>query len=139
MATVNLDDLENATMMADPRYNTEAWVCRETGKIFIRSDEIDVEDGPLPDDIDDADKYVEVPSQRDLDLGHALAFRFTEQHMSADEDQVRAMFRKSGAYGRFSDLVHKRGLRDAWHKFRDDQTRAALREWCEDNGLQAQD
>jgi hypothetical protein len=66
-----------------------------------------------------------------------LAYRFTEEHMPGDYDQVRALFRKSGAYGRVSDLVHKRGLRDAWHKFRDDETKAALHEWCEAKGLEA--
>ncbi|HWJ94583.1 MAG TPA: hypothetical protein VNT33_07640 [Telluria sp.] len=136
MATIDLNELEDATIVVGTN-GAEAWACRATGRIFIRSDDLDPELEPLPDDIDTSDNYVQVPSQRDLDLGHDLAYRFTEEHMPGDYDQVRALFRKSGAYSRFADLVHKRGLRDTWHKFRDDETKAALREWCEENGLKA--
>ena len=136
MTNVNADDLEIAmTLVSNQNSLTEGWVCRETGKVFVRSDEVDPIMEPIPDDIEDDEKYVPIPDTRSLDLGHTLAFRFTEAEMAQDYDQVRQMFRRPGAYGRFSRLVDDRALRDHWHRFREEQTRAALAAWCEENGL----
>jgi hypothetical protein len=134
--TVDFDELENTILMlGGPYSDTEAWVCLDTGKIHVRSDLIDEDDEPLPDDIDTSERYIALPDSRDLDLGHDLAFRFAEAEMPQEYERVREIFRKKGAFGRFSHLVESRGLRDKWHQFRDEQTEAALREWCEKNGL----
>lgn len=134
MAKVNKDELENAMILMDQPASGEAWVCRTTGKVIIRSDLIS-EHEPVPEDVDEYDKYVTVPGLTRLDLGHALVFDFVVEHMPDAEDEVRRMFRRPGAYRRFSNLMDDRGLRDRWHAFRDERTLAALREWCEDNDL----
>ena len=134
MAEVNADELENAMILMDGTVGAEAWVCRKTGTIYMRSDMLDVPE-PVPDDVDDEDKYVPVPGLKRLDLGQALVFDFVDEHMPDAEDEVRQFFRRSGAYRRFSNLVHGRGLTDRWHAFRDERTQTAMREWCEDNGL----
>jgi hypothetical protein len=136
MPAVDFDELENAMLMLGDISGAEAWVSRKTGKTYVRSDMIDEEVEELPDDIDTSDEYVSLPSSRDLDLGQNLVFRFAEAEMPQDYEQVRQIFRSRGAYGRFSRLVESRRLRDKWHQFRDEQTEAALREWCEDNGLE---
>lgn len=137
MVNVDAFELETAMMLVDNQHVTaEAWVCRDTGKVYLRSDEIGQETEALPDDIDTSDRYLAVPGSRDLDLGHALAFAFTEAYMGKDDDRVRTMFRRKGAYGQFANLVAERGLREQWHRFRDEQIRAALRAWCEENGMQ---
>lgn len=135
MVKVNKDALENAMILADGPGSAEAWVCRRTGRIIVRSDLIDDEDEPVPDDVDDDDKYVAVPGLNQLDLGQALVFDFVEEHMPDAEQDVRQFFRRSGAYRRFSNLMDGHGLRDRWHAFREERTQAALRAWCEDNGL----
>lgn len=135
MAKVNADELENAMSLMDDTVDAEAWVCRETGTVYMRSDMLDLPE-PVPDDIDDEDKYLPVPGLKQLDLGQALVFDFVDAHMPDAENEVRQYFRRSGAYRRFSNLVDDRGLRDRWHAFRDERTQAAMREWCEDNGLQ---
>lgn len=136
MVTVDLDDLENAVILMDDG-DAEAWVCRDTGTVLLRT-EWDPPDAPrLPDDIGASDRYIEVPAARELDLGAPLVFRFVEHAMPRDYDAVRSMFHKKGAYRRFSDLVDRRDLRDKWHEFRDNETKLALREWCADNGLHA--
>jgi hypothetical protein len=66
-------------------------------------------------------------------------FRFVEDAMPQEYEQVRQIFRKKGAYGRFSKLLDSLGLRDNWHRFRDEQTAAALRAWCEENGFRLQE
>ena len=133
MATVNAFDLENAMILADDP-GSEAWVSLETGHVYIRSDLVG-ELEPLPDDLGEAGHYIPVPGQRTLDLGQALVIDFVRRHMPSDEDAVRQIFRRAGAYGRFSALVDKRGLRDRWHAFREQRTLDAMRAWCEEHGL----
>ena len=134
MANVDADALDTAMTLMDDAHDNEAWVCRESGKVFIRSDVIG-DDEDLPDDIEDEDKYVPVPGMKSLHLGEALVFDFVDEHLPDAESEVRQFFKRPGAYRRFSDLMDDRGLRDRWHAFRDDRTRAAMREWCEYNGL----
>ena len=135
MAVVNADELENAMILMDGTVGAEAWVCRETGTVHMRADMLDLPE-PVPDDVDDEDKYVPVPGLKELDLGQALVFDFVDEHIPDAENEVRQFFRRSGAYRRFSNFVDDRGLTDRWHAFRDERTQAAMREWCEDNGLQ---
>lgn len=134
MVTVDAYELENAMILADEPGAGEAWVCPRTGKVYIRSDVVG-ELEPLPANIDEEGRYIPVPGQRALDLGQALVFDFVRRQMPTDEDEVGRLFRRAGAYGRFSALVDRRGLRDRWHAFRDERTREAMRDWCEQQGL----
>jgi hypothetical protein len=136
--TIDFHELEDAMLLAGDAA-AEAWVCRETGKIHIRSDLIDEEAEAVPDDIDEYDKYLPLPDSHDLDLGNVLVFRFVENSMPQEYEQVREIFRKKGAYRRFSNLLDSLGLTDEWHRFRDEQTVAALRAWCEENGFGLQE
>jgi hypothetical protein len=112
MATVNLDELENAMIMVtDSEAGAEAWVCRTTGKIYVRSDYVDPEEEQIPEDIDEDDKYVPIPTSRDLDLGRDLVFRFVQAQMPQQMDRVYDIFGRKGAYGRFHQLLHSLGMR----------------------------
>jgi hypothetical protein len=71
-------------------------------------------------------------------LGDRLAFRFTELEMPHEYERVRAMFRHKGAYGHYKHLLESKNLLERWHQFEEEQTRAALREWCEENGLRVE-
>ena len=53
----------------------QAFLCRRTGKIFWRSElsDFDELEDELPDDIEDGEKYLEIPDKRELDLGKPLA------------------------------------------------------------------
>ena len=135
MATVDLDELENAVLLVSGNGAVEAWVCRDTGSVHLRGSDIPEEAGPLPADIDTSGRFVSVPDARSLDLGQALVFGFAEAELPDEYDRVRQMFRRPGAYGNFSRLLDGRGLRERWHAFRDQRTVAALRAWCEENGL----
>jgi hypothetical protein len=140
MPSVNLDELENAAILVDSDVgNVEAWVSRETGMVHVLNDDYMDEEAPVPADIGDNDaRYVAVPGIRELDLGKDLVFRFTRAHLPGDVENVRDLFRAKGAYAQFSRLLETRGAVDAWHHFRDEETKAALRTWCEENGLQAE-
>lgn len=136
MATVNVNELEDAVILVSGTGDVvEAWVSLDTGAVYLRGASIPPEAGPLPEDIDSAERYVSVPDSRSLDLGHALAFRFAEAEMPEEYERVRQLFRRPGAYRHFGSLVDDRGLRERWHAFRQERTAAALRAWCEENGL----
>ena len=137
MPTVNINELEDIMDLVSNDYSEdEGYVCRKSGKIHWIPDEgisgIEVD---VPADIADRDKYVPVPDKRDLDLGSRLVFDFTGEYLAENYDQVRGIFRRAGAYRRFKDLLDRKGKLQAWYDFSDEQTRKALTQWCEDEGL----
>ncbi len=139
MTAVNLDELSFAMDWVSTDFlENGAYVCRDSGKIHRISgdpDELDEEE-EVPDNIDDSDKYIPVPDKRDLDLGSHLVFDFTARYLPQHYDQVRDMFRRKGAYGRFKGLLERQDKLQAWHAFSDEQATKALKEWCKEEGLQ---
>jgi len=111
-----------------------AFLCRETGKIFYRSDLSDDLD-ELPDDIEDGTKYVAVPGQHDLDLGRRLVMRFAAEDFADHYDDVAAIFSRSGAYRRFKDLLIREEALERWYAFEAAAKEQALREWCAENDV----
>lgn len=53
-----------------------------------------------------------------------------------DYDKVADSFHKRGAYGRFKDLLDRRSVREAWYAFEAEATELALKQWCEEHGIQ---
>nr|VFJ75502.1 MAG: hypothetical protein BECKFW1821C_GA0114237_107816 [Candidatus Kentron sp. FW] len=74
----------------------ETYLCLDTGHIYWHSDYADNEEEPLPDDIDDTEKYAAIPHKNDLDLGKQLVSRFIEEHMPEDYETVRMIFPVEG-------------------------------------------
>lgn len=98
---VKLAGLEDALMFtsAGGGHDTMAWVCRETGLVHWHSEDSD-EFEPLPEDIDDAQRYVTVPDKRGIGLGKPLALEFARTYLPACHEQVCTMFSHRGAYAR---------------------------------------
>jgi hypothetical protein len=112
----------------------EAYLCRETGRIFWHSEFGDNED-ELPDDIEDDAKYLALPDPRDLDLGRRLVMRFAAEEFADHYDDVAAIFSRSGAYRRFKDLLTREGALERWYAFEAAAKEKALRAWCAENGV----
>lgn len=112
----------------------EAFLCRETGVFYFRSDYGDQEE-PLPDDIDNEGRYITIPNQHDLDLGRRLALGFAEEFLPDQFGEVQDIFRRRGAYGRFKDLLERGQLIQRWYEYEANATRIALLRWCEDEGI----
>jgi hypothetical protein len=93
----------------------------------------------LPEDIDDPDKYLPVPNQRDLDLGPDLARRFAGEFLPKDFGEVQRIFRAHGAYSKFKALLARRKALDRWYDFEQKATEKALREWCEINSIEIEE
>ena len=136
MPVVSAEDFEDAVLMvSEAGTEDEAWVSLDTGAVHIRSAEMGELPGPLPVDIDTSERYVPLPTMHTLDLGMQLVFDFVDAAMPDDEERVRQMFKRAGAYRHFSELVEERDLTDRWHDFREAQTHAALAGWCAEHGL----
>ncbi|OBS53417.1 hypothetical protein A8B73_06395 [Methylosinus sp. 3S-1] len=115
--------------------DAEAFLRRESGMIYWRS--IDIEDfEELPDDLDDEEKYLAIPGKRQLDLGKQLVLDFARERLPDLYDDIRDIFRRKGAYGRFKGLLERRGALEDWHAFEAKAQEQALKEWCEENGIE---
>ena len=131
--SLSRNDLLNGFLWADTRGTAEcrAYICRETGKIYYYTDYDSGEvEEPLPDDIDDREKYLRIPDKYELDLGEPLVLAFARKHLPDDYDEVRDIFSRRRAYQKFKSLLARRGAIDRWHAFEDKATEHALRAWC---------
>ncbi len=138
MASVDADELENAMILAEPPRAGKAWVCRATGKVWLRADMVGSH-APLPKDLHDEERYLPVPGAASLGLGQALVRDFVRRHLPGDEEHVHAILfglHQPGGFERFARLAQARGLLKSWHAFRHGQTLAALRTWCAQQGLE---
>lgn len=139
MPTVSLDQLQDAMLWVSSDFlDNEAYVCRQTGKIFLVADDsgmMDEED--VPEDIHISDRYLHVPDKRDLDLGKQLVFDFSSQYLAQHYNDVRDMFRRKGAYRHFKDFLERQDMLEKWYAYSDKQEAKALAEWCEAQGLSA--
>src|SRR6185295_3295223 len=113
----------------------QVFLCKRTGELYWHPDWTDAL-GELPEDIDDGQKYVQVPNKRELDLAKPLVFNFVSQSLPSDFDEVQHIFRRKGAYPRFKDLLSRRGALNQWYAFEGKAEEDALREWCKLNSIE---
>ena len=132
-----METYELASMGSSEYGEHHAYLGRESGKIYWHSEFSDLEElnDELPEDIEDEDKYIQWPSKRELDLGVPLVMDFVRQVLPRDFDDVSDMFDRRGAYGRFKQLLTRRGALQQWYDFEQQATERALREWCELNSI----
>jgi hypothetical protein len=136
MPTVKLGDLEAAFMFvsAGTPFETNAYISRATGKIFWESEDLDDDEQERPADLGNPDGYIAIPRQTELELGQTLVLRFVSHEIPEEYEEVENIFRHKGAYSRYTALLERKNKLEAWHKYKDDETKAALRNWCEAEG-----
>lgn len=115
-----------------------AYLCLKTGNVYWVSDMGDSEDD-LPDDLEESDDYILIPHKYDLDLGTELVFKFIRSAAPNLFEEVANAFSRKGAYQRYKSLLLRHNLLDAWRRFEEAQTQAALREWCAANVVELDD
>jgi hypothetical protein len=86
----------------------------------------------------DSDDYLVLPDKFELH-----EYRIMERFCySIEDDKIREellyAIRGSGAFRRFKDQVHRRGIADRWYQFRDCAIEKFAIEWLEDNGFEWQ-
>jgi len=138
--TVSLKDIREAFefVCAGGGGEHQAFLCKQSGKLYCHSDLCDDLD-ILPDDIDDSEKFLQIPDKRELDLGKPLALDFARQFLPGDFDNVRQFFSGRGAYARFKNLLDRRGVLDQWYDFEAEAEERALRMWCDLNSIEVSD
>lgn len=139
---IRYDDLDYAFQLAsaDLLADSGAFLDRETGDWVFFDDGPQREGDPrTPEDLLPDPRYLAAPTRQDLDLGTDLAFDFTDRHLPDARAEVRAIFSRRGAWGRFKDLLDRRDRREAWHRYEEARTRAALIGWAEGQGLRVID
>jgi hypothetical protein len=112
-----------------------AYICRRTGKIIFSSEMVEIEENDLPEDLDDSMQYQEVPHRREFDLGKRLALSFVEEEIPGYLLQVREMFSRRGAYGRFKQLLQTNGIIEKWYAFEQSEIETVLKAWCDEVGI----
>jgi hypothetical protein len=131
-----MDAFEFASLGAP--HETEAYLCKESGKTYLHSEFGDNFE-EMPEDIEDNEKYIRIPHKNELDLGRPLVFAFVEERLPDDYDAVRRFFSKRGAYARFKDLLERKGALQEWYDFENKAQEKALREWCDENSIEISD
>jgi hypothetical protein len=116
---------------------TQAFIDRSTGAIYWQSDVVDVEE-EIPDGVD-LDECLEVPTGQDLGLKKPTVLAFAQEHMPDAYEEIRDIFSHSGAYQRFRALLLRCDTLDKWYAFYAAAEKAALRAWCEEEGLEITD
>ena len=138
-ASVVLDELILALDWVSDLSSSEnmAFVCRESGRVYMTSDEDFGEklEPDLPSDIDDITKYAIVPSRQDLRLGKRLAVRFVQASLPERLEETYDMFAARGAYARFKNMLEVEQALDAWHAFEAEAIERELRDWAESEAL----
>jgi hypothetical protein len=131
----------------------QAFLCKASGKIHYKSDFFDeldelgdeIDDNEkndsedidaLTDNIEDDEKFIQIPDKRELDLGKPLALDFAGEFLPNDYDDVRRMFSRRGAYANFKALLARRNELDRWYDFEAKATETALRAWCKINEIE---
>ncbi|KJC58456.1 hypothetical protein UP10_23675 [Bradyrhizobium sp. LTSPM299] len=135
-----LDTFELVSM-ANPLGEYQAFICRQTGKIYCHSDSEDFAEitDELPHDVEDDEKYIAVPDKRELDLGKPMVLDFAREFLPGAFDEVRYIFSKRGAYQKFKALLVRKHALEQWYDFENKATEQALRRWCEFNSIAVTD
>ena len=115
-------------------YGTNRVIYDKDADRFLYESEMSGE-SEIPDDIR-WETCVEVPHKHDLNLGQYLVFRFILQTIPDQEDAVRKIFKRPGAYGRFKDFLEKRQLLQQWFDYEASARRNAIEQWCRENGIE---
>jgi len=133
--SVDFDELVSAIEFTSFGHEGEsvAYLCLKTGAVLIDFDDSEEQ---LPDDLEEADHYVEVPTKGELKLGKPLALVFLEEHLPMDYELGYGFFQARGAYSKFRDLLERRGVREQWFLYEAEATKAALMSWCDDYDIQ---
>jgi len=134
-----------------PSEEWTAYINRRTGELVDLSDEemrlaeADEEPEELPDwqdeevskarEVLDSEDYLELPDKFEINE-YSIIERFCleVEDPAAREALLRAS-RGAGAFRRFKEAIHERGLADAWYAYRQHALEEIAAAWLEENGI----
>jgi hypothetical protein len=132
-------EIENAFFYVGSQqpFMNGALLDKATGQIYYRSEMGDSDE--IPEEVRESDSAVEIPHQKDLELGRNLVFAFAESLPPEDYDHVRDIFRRKGAYSRYKAFLESKGLLQKWYDFENEAQEKAIRAWCKDHQIELVD
>lgn len=132
---VDLDDLEMAMefVSGDLSFGAEAYLNMQSGQIHYIGDGIEE---VVPEDIEDSDNYLCIPSKYDLGLGRKTVLEFVSQELPNEYRLVSDYFSRKGAFAKFKHRLEEIGAIDKWHQYQSVAIKQALKDWCEENSIQ---
>jgi hypothetical protein len=134
MSTVQRDQLVLAVehVTGGEAIGASAFIDHSTGAILFGGADLDVS---LPVDVYEDERYIPVPTKKELGLGREMALSFSHQHAPHLLESVEHIFATAGAFGRFKHLMHEHGLLKDWYAYQEDRLSSAVQEWAEQHGL----
>lgn len=135
--TVKLDVVMNAVEMADDM--STYFLDTKTGESIFLS-EMDRDDAAW-DEIEDAEpgRYLRLPTQFDIHEYKIMEDFIYELPEGKIQNQLANAIQGRGAFRRFKDMLYRFGMEQEWYQYRDAAFRKIALEWCEENGLQAEE
>jgi hypothetical protein len=132
---IKLSDLEFALdfVSGGEMFMAEAYVSIKGDEVLLLSDYDDAT--PVPEDITNEKKYIPLPSKQELGLGRNLVLEFAAHYLADDYEDVVEIFRKTGAYARYKDLLEQRNMLDKWYEYENRQVKKMLLNWCTENEI----
>ena len=139
MSKVKFDDIIEAFdfVSSGPCGEHSALLDRSAGKIHWYSEFGDFDE--IPEELWESDDTISIPHKNDLELGTELVFDYVRKRIPDDYSEVREFFSRRGAYARFKDHLDSKGLLQDWYDYEQKAQKAALRAWCDDNGIELAD
>jgi hypothetical protein len=131
-ATVSFEQLMTVfeSVWFDSQEESDAAFSPSTGEFYFHSPYTDEDE--IPEDIED---LIYLPHKDEFDLGQRLVHEFIGSEAPEHRQQVRAIFSRRGAYRRYKEFLHEKGLLDRWYAFEEERKKAAVLEWCAENGI----
>jgi hypothetical protein len=114
---------------------SEAYICRKTGRIYLVSTLVD-SDEDLPDDIETSEQYLRLPRRWEFGLGRELVFGFVRSEIPDEWERLVELFRRRGAYAEFRQILRAHSKLDHWYAFETGAVEKALRDWSREHDLQ---
>lgn len=148
-AIVSLRDVIDEMEMSSDE--ATSYINRKTGELITVTDEMfslaedpdEEEDAPewqkemLPKvrEVAASEEFIPLPSKFDIHEW-AIMERFARSVADDDvSDELEAALHGRGAFGRFKDVLRRRGIADAWYRFRDAALEEIAVEFLEAHGI----
>ena len=95
----------------------QAFLCKQSGKLYCHSDLCDDLD-ILPNDIDDTEKFLQIPDKKELDLGKPLALDFRPPIPARRLRRRSTIFQQKGRLRQIQGSVGSKGRARSVVRFR---------------------
>ena len=115
----------------------QAFLCKQSGKLYCHSDLCDDLD-ILPNDIDDTEKFLQIPDKKELDLGKPLALDFRPPIPARRLRRRSTIFQQKGRLRQILRICWVEGACSISGTIsRRKPRKEHLRMWCDLNSIEA--